>query len=375
MKTFHCHCGNTIYFENSRCLACGRDLGFLPDALVLSAIEPAGEEEGGNPGAVRPLAPEGHGRLYRRCSNYAEEGVCNWLLLAADPQPRCPSCRLNRVIPDLSEPRNRVLWARIETAKRRLLYTLFALGLPVVGQDRDPRSGLAFAFLADAPAGTEFTDSMGRERRVLTGHEQGLITINLAEADDPKRERIRERMNELYRTLLGHFRHESGHFYWQRLVAGGPFHEDFRTLFGDERADYSQALDRHYTEGPSPHWAQDHISAYASAHPWEDWAETWAHYLHMTDTLETADDHGLRLNGQPVQAPAPGMDPEFAVFLRDWTQVAAALNDLNRSMGLPDAYPFYPSAKATEKLAFVHRVIRSSAVAGRLAPIRNWATP
>jgi hypothetical protein len=365
MKTFPCHCGNTLYFENSRCLACGRGLGFLPDALILSAFEPVegGESPDGLPAPVRPLAPQAGGRLYRPCRNYDEFEVCNWLLLEEDPNPFCPSCRLNRVIPNLSTPGNRVLWSRIETAKRRLLYTLFSLRLPVVGQDRDPHAGLAFAFLADPGPGGEFTDPMGRTRTVLTGHQKGLITINLAEADDPERERMRERMNELYRTLLGHFRHESGHYYWERLVANDPVAlEAFRTRFGDERTDYDQALKRHYDAGERSGWRATHVSAYAAAHPWEDWAETWAHYLHMVDTLETAQDFGLRLGERYVSAPNGGGAP-FAALLSDWEHLTAIMNALNRSMGLPDPYPFILSGPAADKLAFVHGL-----VTGRTAP-------
>jgi hypothetical protein len=369
MRTFTCACGNTIHFENSRCLVCGRSLGFLPDALVLSALESTGLGH-----SVKALAPEAEGRQYRPCANYVDEEVCNWMVLAGDPNPLCPSCRLNRVIPNLATPGNRTLWCRIETAKRRLLYTLYRLRLPVVGQDRDPHRGLAFSFLEDPGPGTEFTDSFGRRRSVLTGHDKGLITINLAEADDPARERMREQMNELYRTLLGHFRHEVGHYYWERLVATTDELEPFRALFGDERQDYAASLERHYAQGPRPGWARDHISAYAAAHPWEDWAETWAHYLHMVDTLETAHDQGLKLNGHEVQAPGDEAGREFRAFLADWGQLTTTMNALNRSMGLPDAYPFFLSDKAIAKLAFVHRIIGENAFApGAEAPSQSGA--
>jgi hypothetical protein len=368
MKTFRCHCGNTIYFENNRCLACGRALGFLPDVLVLSAFEPGGEGD-----AVFALAPEAGGRLYRPCRNYTDQEVCNWLVLAADPQPFCPSCRLNRVIPNLDTPGNRRLWYRVETAKRRLLYTLFSLRLPIVGQDRDPHTGLAFSFLEDPGPAAEFIDPVSRHR-VLTGHDRGLITINLAEADDPARELMRERMNELYRTLLGHFRHESGHYYWERLVRDTPLLGPWRELFGDERADYARALERHYGQGPPPGWEREHISAYASAHPWEDWAETWAHYLHITDTLETAHDYGLNVDGRAVLPTGPG-EPYFGALMADWSHLTDMMNALNRSMGLPDAYPFFLSDTATRKLAFVHDLIASCAPEGPRAPIRSAAGP
>jgi hypothetical protein len=89
--------------------------------------------------------------------------------------------------------------------------------------------------------------------------------------------------------LLGHFRHEVGHYFWDRLVATDPHQlEEFRVLFGDDRQDYGEALKRHYDEGAPANWQDTYISMYATMHPWEDFAETWAHYLHIVDTLETA---------------------------------------------------------------------------------------
>ena len=205
---------------------------------------------------------------------------------AADPDPLCESCRLTRVIPDLSMAGNRETWYRLEKAKRRLLYTLQGLRLPIVPKVARGDPGLAFEFLHDQLVG-------GDAGRVMTGHDNGLITVNAAEADDVQRERQRVQQNEPYRTLIGHFRHESGHYYWDRLISGGNDLDRFRELFGDERADYGAALQKHYQDGPPPDWQHAHVSAYASSHPWEDWAETWAHLLHMVDALETAGAAGL----------------------------------------------------------------------------------
>jgi hypothetical protein len=374
MKTFRCVCGNTLHFENSLCLNCGRAAGFLPDRGEVAALAPvgiSGTVPGPSGAAVavpgdaaavaiaRLVTPASGGGTYRLCSNWTQQDVCNWLVPSDDPNFLCRSCRLNRIIPDLSKPGNRRLWYRIEVAKRRLLYTLFALGLPLEGRDVDPQRGLAFEFLADPAPPLEFADPAGSHRHIMTGHQKGLITINLAEADDPARESMRERMHELYRTLLGHFRHESGHYYWERLVAGTQWLEPFRKLFGDERTDYAQSLRRHYQGGENAAWEAGHISAYAAAHPWEDWAETWAHYLHMVDTLETAHDFGLRIDGRPVATPKRRGGPvgAFEALRDDWSHVAATLNALNRSMGLSDAYPFVLEGKAVDKLAFVHRVI------------------
>ncbi|UCH52580.1 MAG: putative zinc-binding peptidase [Pseudomonadota bacterium] len=355
MRSFQCTCGNTVYFENSQCVVCQRALGFLPGRQVMSAIEPNAD------GTHRALAD---GMNYRQCQHYAKENVCNWMVAPDDPNAYCQACRLNQMIPNLSEPRNRVLWMRIERAKRRLLYTLYSLGLPVIGRDADPVNGLAFEFLADMTDGSEFTDISGAQR-VLTGHRGGLITINIEEADPSSRESVREQMGEQYRTLLGHFRHEVAHLYWDRLVRGAHWHEPFRELFGDERTDYDVALSAYYAQGARADWQESFVSAYATAHPWEDWAETWAHYLHMVDTLDTAHDFGFALQGAAVRAPeaafahaaAQTTRVGFDELLADWVRLTLALNALNRSMGLRDAYPFAHSPHTVEKLRFVHRVI------------------
>lgn len=354
MKVFHCdHCGHLIFFENVRCVACNRPLAYLPDLGVVGSLEPAGEQRWRSP------LPRAGAREHRLCRNYPRENVCNWAIPADDPDELCLSCRLTRVIPDLSVPGHRAAWYRLEVAKRRLIYTLLALQLPIVSRWADPENGLSFEFLADP------TDPAAP--RVLTGHARGLITVNVAEADDAERERRRLQMNEPYRTLLGHFRHESGHYYWDRLVHGSPRLDTFRALFGDERADYADALERHHAGGPPADWQEGFVSAYASAHPWEDWAETWAHYLHLTDTLETAAACGLQMRprrpgdpimenvGDPLAAPR-----SFDELMAAWVSLTYLLNNLNRGLGLPDGYPFVLSATATEKLRFVHDTVLAS---------------
>jgi hypothetical protein len=357
VKTFVCQCGNTLHFINTRCLVCGRAVGFLPDVRRSSALE---QEPGGR---WRALA---NNRVYRLCRNQSEYEVCNWLVLEQNTHDYCVSCRLNRLIPDLREPQNLTLWYRIECAKRRLLYTLYELQLPVIGRDEDPAGGIAFEFLADPQSPEEFSDSEILQHRVMTGHRTGVITINIMEAEDSERERMRVQMNERYRTLLGHFRHESGHYYWDRLIADKPLQDGFRALFGDERADYHQAMHRYYASGPSPDWQANWISAYASMHPWEDWAETWAHYLHMVDTLDTAHDFGFIIDGRRLNAiraagiqavSGYGAIESFDTLVTDWEHLTVALNALNRSMGLSDAYPFSVMGNVLEKLRFVHAAI------------------
>jgi hypothetical protein len=349
MKTFHCHCGNRLYFENTSCLACGRRTGFLPRLGELVALEPSGGD------GWRVLRPDYDGGPVRLCENFAHSHVCNWLLTADESGHYCQACRLNRAIPDLSEPGYHRYWRRIEAAKRRLVYTLNALGLPVPSKQDDPDKGLGFAFLADPKPTLEFSDQLEGNQRVMTGHASGLITINIAEADDVERERMRKSMRERYRTLLGHFRHEIGHYYWLLLVQDSAELGPFRHLFGDERADYQQALRTYYDEGPRADWSEHCVSAYASSHPWEDWAESFAHYLHMVDTLEAARHLGYLAEPDP----APG--GEFAALVAQWVELTIGMNELNRSMGLRDAYPFVLSPKARDKLAFVHDVVQLGA--------------
>jgi hypothetical protein len=199
---------------------------------------------------------------------------------------------------------------------------------------------------------------------VLTGHANGMVTINVHEADDPYREQVRKEMKEAYRTLLGHFRHEVGHYFWDRLIRDTPWVGAFRALFGDERKDYAQAAKRHYEKGPPSDWPRTHVSAYATMHPWEDWAETWSHYLHMFDTLDTGRAHSLVVQPRPEQAIAARSvklrelhDRDFDSVIDAWITVTLTLNNLNRSMGLPDPYPFVLSAQAIEKLNFVHDLV------------------
>ncbi len=357
MKLFECQvCGNALYFENVRCESCDAVLGFLPDAQTLSALVAEGE------GRWHALATPG--ARYRFCAN-ADHDACNWLVPEDSAETRCAACRLNRTIPDLSQPENWRHWHRLEQAKHRLVYSLIRLGLPLANKADDAEGGLAFDFLADP--GPTFREG----ERVMTGHAQGLITINIGEADDAERERHRQDMAEPYRTVLGHFRHEVGHYYWERLVRDGPALDGFRALFGDERADYGAALETHYASGPPEGWSVRFVSAYAASHPWEDWAETFAHCLHIVDTLETAQAFGLRIesgtpHGGQSLAHAAGFDSyteaDFDVLVRAWLPLTYAVNSLNRSMGQPDLYPFVLSAAVIEKLRFVHAVLRDGRI-------------
>ena len=361
MKIDHCdHCGQVVFFENSLCVNCGHTLAFFPDRMQIGSLE------SDDAGALRRPAAIGVKNHYRLCANYSAHQVCNWAVDVDDLNPLCESCRLTKVIPSLTQSGAREAWYKLETAKRRLVYTLMALKLPITPKTDDPEKGLAFEFLADPdPAEKD-------AKPVLTGHANGLITINIAEADDAERERRRVSMGEPYRTLLGHMRHEVGHYYWEVLIKDAPGLEAYRHLFGDERADYGEALQKHYAAGPPADWNARFISAYAAAHPWEDWAESWAHYLHMTDTLETAADCGLQL--KPGRSDEPkmkatalpvGKQPDsFQVMVNNWFPLTYVLNNLNRGMGLPDGYPFVMSPAVIDKLRFIHETIAAQARTG-----------
>ena len=356
MKLFKCPCcGQLLYFENTRCENCRRRLGYVPEADILSALDPVEGREG-----VWQARAEIGGR-YRFCHN-ADHDVCNWLVPADGPDRLCTACRHNRTIPSLGDPGARGAWRKIEDAKHRLVYTLLRLRLPLPepGKSAEP---LVFDFLADPPT--------AGGPKVMTGHENGLITIALSEADDAEREMRRTTMGEPYRTLVGHFRHEVGHFYWDVLVRDGGRLAECRAMFGDDTQDYGEALKRHYKEGAPPDWQERYISSYATTHPWEDFAETWAHYLHIVDSLEMARAFGMgvepRVDGTDDLAVEAAdvqvyAEPDIERIVKTWIPLAFALNSINRCMGQSDLYPFILSPPVVEKLGFIHGLVRGAAL-------------
>lgn len=413
MKLFFCdQCTHPVHFENTTCLNCGATLAFLPRHGRIAALAQTGDgdwsviprADRAAPGPEDSTPAEPPSR-YRLCDHYTTNSLCNWAVDADDASSLCESCRMSRVIPDLSRPGRAALLYQMETGKRRLLFNLMGMGLPVLNEETT--LPLTFSFLEDPDDPSQ--------PKVITGHDRGHITINLNEADDLHRHRSQEEMGESYRTVLGHFRHEIGHYYWDLLIAptdpnppdaapeqtagtvavpldlGAPslapadapvadeparqrsettaaglaLIERFRTIFGDERADYSQALKRHY-ESPREDWAESFISKYASSHPWEDWAETWAHYMHMYALLETSDDLAMHLpRVVPLDTPLPIAMPRaragsFDDLIKRWTAVSFSMNALSRSLGHPDPYPFAIPPAALEKMRFVHEVITAS---------------
>ncbi|WDG54362.1 zinc-binding metallopeptidase family protein [Pseudomonas chlororaphis] len=353
-KVWRCRCGQSLFFRNSQCLACSAALGYQPEQSRLSSLQPGPEAD------TWRLDVDPQAGLFRRCANLDTPAACNWLLPAHGAATLCVACRLNRTIPDLGVPENPERWRMVEIAKRRLVAQLVSLGLPLIAKAEDEEAGLAFDFVG--------IDLQGRAP--MTGHANGLITLDIKEADDAYREQVRVQMREPYRTLLGHFRHEVGHYYWDRLIAGSHWLEPCRALFGDERASYAEALDRHYQQGAPNDWSQTYVSAYATMHPWEDWAETWAHYLHMMDAVDTALGFGMSaremdFDYQPfpldtLYDPQHPGGPAFLSFVNAWIELAGMLNELSRSMGQPDFYPFILPPAVIAKLHFIHLVIQQA---------------
>jgi hypothetical protein len=336
MRDFICpNCGQHLSFENSVCLSCGSRLGFsLEDKAFLVIATGEGSEHGGAVDAAD----------YQLCANL-HAAKCNWLVKVAPVRRLCQSCVLTRTRPNNTDTEAMAAFALAEQAKRRLIAELYELKLPVVGRDEDGEYGLAFDLLSSA---TE---------KVFTGHHNGVITLDLAEGDDVHREQLRTSMDEPYRTLLGHFLHEVGHYYFYRLVGtSSTYQQRFTELFGEPDADYQAALDRHYSEGAPKGWEKNYVSSYATMHPAEDWAETFAHYLHIRDTLDTA----AAFTFAPANATfdRKQLGPSgFDTIIEMWLPLAWALNMVNRSMGKDDLYPFVLPVPVLEKMRFIHTVI------------------
>jgi hypothetical protein len=334
VREFHCpSCRDQVSFEQCECTSCGNKLLFDAANLKMARLQDE------NP-----------------CDNREIIG-CNW---SVEGVGLCASCCLNRTIPNLSVLRNVLLWKRVEEAKRRLVYDLRRLQLPLVSRTGDH---IAFDILSDE-AGP-----------VLTGHRSGLITLNLAEADDVERESRRIAFKEPYRTLLGHFRHEVGHFYWNLLVEGTKLRASFNLIFGDSALDYQGALSSYYSRTERAYDRNSFISEYATSHPWEDWAETFAHFLHIVSTLDTLAGLPLALDDRAKQVlKDPYLESDFEALLASWKPVARSINELNRSLGLGDAYPFELAQAVMGKLHLVHMAIGHFSkglpnVTGALAPL------
>ncbi|MGY5351294.1 zinc-binding metallopeptidase family protein [Wenyingzhuangia sp. IMCC45533] len=332
MKIFSCpNCCTSLFFENTQCEKCHTLLIYNPITKKFEDLK----------------------KNARVCKNYQLD-ICNWLIDENSNSDLCTACSLNREVPNSSNLENFKKWKNLEAAKHRLIYQLLNLELPLISQLED-ENGIAFDFLSDK-----------NKYNAVTGHANGVVTILLSEADSVHREQLRKKMEEPYRTLLGHFRHEIGHYYWELLFDEHNINE-FRGIFGDERISYAESLKKHYKNGAPKNWNHNFISEYASSHPWEDWAETWAHYLHMMDTLETAHSFDVSFQqkfnalGKQVtyQCPDPYATKKINKIFEASVSLTCMANSLNRSMGLPDIYPFVIPQAVYHKLKFIHNLLAS----------------
>lgn len=353
MRLFSCdNCDQVIHFDNRQCVRCNHRLGFLPGDLAMHALEPRDE--------TRWQLVSNPSRQVRFCAN-AGLDICNWLVADDDNNDFCITCRHNGLVPNTGTQEGVDHWRRISQAQRHLFYSLLRWNLPHPDRQEDPQGGLIFDFLEDAVQGD------GHVIPAMTGHDEGVIAIRAAEADDVTRELARSSMNEPYRTLLGHFRHETGHFIWNKLVRDRNAFEAFRAVFGDERQDYGTALQNHYAMGAPVGWRNSFISAYAAAHPWEDFAECFAHYLHLVDTLETARAFGIAIDPRGHEEIAGEVDfnpyraKNAEQLVSAWVPLSLAINAIQRSMGQPDSYPFVLSQAVVTKLEYMHRLIQDVA--------------
>ena len=374
MKTFKCSCkdNHILFFESSSCVSCKRVVGLDEN---FDTVEPYEfDPESGQYYKLKQPSIR-----YQKCDNNAEFRVCNGMVnlntfVSAPDKDEvlCFACRFNETIPDLSIVEHIPLWRKMEIAKRRALFTLKALSLPLQNITQDSDRGLSFDFTTDRDVNDHFVSKLSGHDAVFTGHNCGHITINLAEANEVARSQTKLAMGEQYRTLLGHFRHELGHYYFDVLIAGSPQkHALCKKYFGDDESDYQESLKKHYKDGAPGDWRDNFISEYATMHPYEDWAETWAHYMHIMDTLETAKNFSITGTIVDCQKDAEKVGelnlPQDAYFLSSqtsitsildtWMDFAIILNSLNRSMGLNDAYPFVLSQAVRTKLSFIHHAI------------------
>lgn len=362
MKIFLCPtCHQQVYFNNLRCLGCNSALAFDPDSLSMLAFAAPWGNRSGTAAAVEDSS-------LQACAHRHGARACNWTVRGPiGATQECESCRLTDAAASSPEHGHEARWLSAESAKRRLLQTLRKLGVPVSASTPHDES-LRLRFVWQVPSA---------DAPVLTGHANGTVTLNLLEADDDHRESARVAFGEPLRTVLGHLRHEVAHYLDARWVdSDAALCAEFRQLMGDKSLDYTQALAHYYAHGAPTDWQQRHISAYASAHPWEDWAETCAHYLLMVDAVETATDWGLSLEQVPnvqLRESINTLDlPADDLVLQQWLPVSRFLNSMARSVGVRDSYPFVIAPVVIQKFAFVRKVLlHARAVAGATLSART----
>ncbi|MCM4173887.1 hypothetical protein DHD32_20670 [Arenibacter sp. TNZ] len=343
MKVFECgHCNYPLFFENNQCDNCGHSCGYRAADRKMLTFDPLSTS----------LISDREKIEYKYCKN-KEHKVCNWLLEKNEKHDYCPACQLNRTIPNLSEIENFAKWRNLEVAKHRLIYQLQKIGLDLPSKMVN-NEGLCFDFIAKR-----------NNLKIMTGHANGVITILIREADSVFREQTRKEMQEPYRTLIGHLRHEVGHYFWEQLVSKNKdILSSFRTIFGNEEVSYSSSLQAYYKHGAPSNWGDSFISKYATSHPWEDWAETWAHYLHIMDMVETAHFFGLKVNSTDISknmrieaTSDPYSVKNFETIINTCIPLSFAVNSLNRAMGVPDVYPFVITPGVVNKMTFIHQLL------------------
>ena len=341
MRTYTCTCAQTLYFDNTGCMNCGRGVGWCELCGLIVPVE----ADGGGSGTCA------NGHRVRACRNLTEHGVCNRYHAAGGDY--CYACDLNVTVPNPAIPENREYWRRLESAKRRMLYDLNNVGVGVskIDAGRFNAEPLRFEFKTDSVHENGRWRKMENGEQVFTGHDEGVIVINFKEADPVAREQMREQLNEPQRSLVGHFRHEVGHWFYDMLVRGAPDREaEYNRVFGDPHdPSYADALERHYDQGPPPDWADRYVSAYATMHSWEDWAETWSCYLHQAGSLDTLRAHGWAEVGPPFT--------DYAAALDAYARSAVAQNELARDRGQLPLVPEMLTEPVRAKLTFVHRLV------------------
>ncbi|SOE20165.1 hypothetical protein SAMN06298216_0663 [Spirosomataceae bacterium TFI 002] len=341
MKVFQCgNCQYPLYFENTKCANCGHLCGYKSDDRQMLTFNPSSNQ----------LIPDSEKEEYKFCKNH-EHDVCNWVIPIENKNRYCNACQLNRTIPILDSAKNFEKWKNLEIAKHRLIYQLQKIGLSLPSKLKNKEEGLCFDFVA-----------RNKNPRLMTGHANGVITILISEANSELREKRRKELFEPYRTLIGHLRHEVGHYFWERLVRPNKeITTSFRFIFGDERNSYSDSLKAYYAKEQNNDWEGEFISRYATAHPWEDWAETWAHYLHIMDMVETAYFFNLKVDLDKKHHTQVNSDPylveDFDQIIQISVPLSFAVNSINRAMGHQDVYPFVITPTVVRKLTFIHRLL------------------
>lgn len=365
LQQHRCQCGNAIQFDDTHCRKCRTPVGFDPDGGYLVNLRRADiDERWVRFDDEQPLP--GH-QTWQRCANLDAAPRCNWLVSGLQDQHShgdlCLACSLNSANPDADDEVSQQWWYECEKAKRRLIAQLLALGLPVETREQNPEHGLAF----------ELRRAGRSDPPTTLGYQNGVITFDIIEADTDYRENMRLRLRGPRRTLLGHLRHESGHYYWHRFVYNERWLPVFRELFGDEQQNYQQAMQQHYSSGPPPGWQERHFCSHAAAHPWEDWAETWAQFLHMTSGLGAAARLGIDVDTLNVPRSKLSSEPlrdcsyyqarradSFLAHVNRWFTLSRALNRLSQSMGQDDSYPPFLTRSLLQKLFLVFTVLDES---------------